>query len=207
MLLAIDPIDPEPWLTTRVVQALRRGGVAVLPTDTVYAIACGVDDPAAVEHLYEVKEMPPTKRLSLLVPDIATASRYARAIPDRVFRAMRRVLPGPYTFIFSAGSELPRVMLRKRRTVGIRIPDSPIVQSILAELGKPLFSTSVRNDDDEWVIDPADIAADLGQKVEIVVDAGLVSAEPSTVVDASGDEPVLVREGKGDVTALELFAG
>lgn len=205
MLLAIDPTDPEPWLTTRVVQALRRGGVAVVPTDTVYAIACRVDDPAAVEHLYEVKEMPATKRLSLLVPDIATASRYARAIPDRVFRAMRRVVPGPYTFIFSAGHELPRVMLRKRRTVGIRIPDSPIVQAILAELGKPLFSTSVRSEDDEWLLDPAVIAADLGQRVEITVDAGLLSAEPSTVVDATGDEPILVRAGKGDVAALELF--
>lgn len=205
MLLSIDPVEPEPWLVARAVQALRRGGLVVLPTDTVYALACLADHDGAIERMYEVKGITPAKRLSLLVADIASGSRFARAIPNRVFRAMRRVLPGPYTFIFAASSETPRVMRQARKTVGLRIPSSPIVLAVLAELGAPLLTTSVRNDADEWVLDPAAIEAELRGKVDLVVDGGLLAAEPSTIVDLTGDEPVLVREGKGDVAALELF--
>ncbi len=205
MLLSIDPVEPEPWLVARAVQALRRGGVVVLPTDTVYALACLADHDGAIERMYEIKGITPAKRLSLLVGDIAAASRFARAIPNRVFRAMRRVLPGPYTFIFPASSETPRVMRQARKTVGLRIPSSPITLAVLAELAAPLLTTSVRNDADEWVLDPAAIEAELRGKVDLVVDGGLLAAEPSTIVDLTGDEPVLVREGKGDVAALELF--
>ena len=205
MLLAIDRTEPEPWLIARVAQILRRGGVAVIPTDTVYALVCLLGDDDAVRQLYEVKHIAPAKRLSLLVGDIATASRYTRGIANPVFRAMRRVLPGPYTFIFQASPDIPRVMLHKRRTVGIRIPDSPIALALLAELGETLLSTSVRNGADEWLLDPAEIADELAGQVSVVVDAGLLAAEPSTVVDLSGVEPVLLRRGKGDVAALELF--
>jgi tRNA threonylcarbamoyl adenosine modification protein (Sua5/YciO/YrdC/YwlC family) len=204
VLLSIDPVEPEPWLVARVEQALQRGALVVLPTDTVYALACRLGDTATVERLYEVKNITPAKRLSILVEDIAAASRYTRGIPNQVFRAMRRVLPGPYTFIFQASSDVPRIMLRKRRTVGIRIPDNPILQALLASLGEPLLSTSVRNDHDEWVLDPLQIEADLGASVDLVVDGGLLTDEPSTVIDLSGDEPSLVREGKGDVDAFDL---
>jgi len=206
MLLTINPLEPEPWLLARGIQTLRRGGVVVLPTDTVYALACVLDDPSAIERLYGVKGITPAKRLSLLVADVATASRYAKGITNKVFRMMRRVLPGPYTFIFQATSEAPRIMLHKRRTVGIRIPDCPIVSAILAELPCPLLSTSVRNARDEFVLDPAEIEADLSGQVDLVVDGGPLVNEPSTVVDLSGDEPVLVRAGQGDVDALGLFA-
>lgn len=206
MLLAIDRAEPEPWLIARVAQILRRGGIAVIPTDTVYALVCVLGDEPAARRLYEVKQVDPSKRLSLLVGDIATASRYTRGIANPVFRAMKRVLPGPYTFIFQASPDIPRVMLHKRRTVGIRIPDSPIALAILEELGATLLSTSVRNAADEWLLDPAEIAAELAGKVDVVVDAGLVVAEPSTVVDLSGAEPALVRRGKGPVAALELFS-
>lgn len=205
MLLTIDPAEPEAWLVARVVQMLRRGEVAVIPTDTVYALVCRLADEAAVLRLYEVKRIAPAKRLSLLVADIATAARYTRGISNRVFRSMRRVLPGPYTFIFQASSEIPRIMLRKRRTVGIRIPDCPIALAVLAELGEPLLSTSVRNQADEWVLDPAQIEEQLGEDVTVVVDGGRLAAAPSTVVDLSGEEPVLVREGRGSVGALEMF--
>ena len=206
MLLTIDPVEPQPWLIGRAAQVLRRGGLAVLPTDTVYSIACRLADAAAIERLYEVKRIEPAKRLSILVGDIAEASRFTRGIPNPVFRAMRRVLPGPYTFIFQASSEVPRTMLHKRRTVGLRIPDAPIVLALLTELGEPLLATSVRNDRDEWVLDPAAIEAELDGLVDLVVDGGLLAAEPSTVIDLSGKEPRLVRTGKGDPSDLGLFS-
>jgi tRNA threonylcarbamoyl adenosine modification protein (Sua5/YciO/YrdC/YwlC family) len=205
VLLAIDPDEPEPWLTSRVAHVLRQGGIAVLPTDTAYAMACALDCGPAIERLYEARELPASKQLSLLVPDISTASRFARAIPNPVFRAMRRVLPGPYTFIFAAGSDLPRVMLRRRRTVGIRIPASAIVQAVLAELGAPLLSASVRSEDDQWTLDPVTIDEELRARADLVVNAGPIEVAPSTVIDASGDQPILVREGKGSIAALELF--
>lgn len=206
MLLAIDPREPEPWLVGRAAAVLRRGEVIVIPTDTVYAFACALDNSDAVERLYELKGITPAKRLSILVSDIATASRYARGLSNPVFRMMRRVLPGPYTFIFQASSEVPRIMLRKRRTVGLRLPDCPIALALLAELGTPLLTTSVRNARQELLLDPAEIAENLAGQLELVVDGGLLTNEPSTVVDLSGPEPVLLRKGKGDVDALELFA-
>lgn len=205
MLLSIDPVEPESWLIGRVAAVLKRGGLVVLPTDTVYALTCLGSDDEAIEKLYTVKRIAPAKRLSILVPDIAAAARLTRGISNSVFRTMRRVLPGPYTFIFQASGEVPRVMLRKRRTVGIRIPASPIALAILAELEAPLLATSVRNVRDEWVLDPVAIEEDLQGQADLVVDGGFLAAEPSTVVDLSGDEPVLVREGKGDVGQLELF--
>lgn len=204
MLLNIDPVQPEPWLVGRVVNTLRRSGVVVIPTDTVYALACALSDPHAVERLYEVKGITPSKRLSILVPDIATASRFTRGITNSVFRAMRRVLPGPYTFIFAASTETPRIMLRKRRTVGIRFPDNPIALAILAAFGEPLLTTSVRGSQDEFLVDPATIDDDLGSQVELVVGGGPLATEPSTIVDLSGPEPVIVRKGKGDPDALGL---
>lgn len=205
MLLNIDPEHPEPWLIARVVQALRRSGVVVLPTDTVYGLACSLDDPEAAKRLYEVKEIGPAKRLSIMVEDIATAARYTRGISNSVFRAMRRVLPGPYVFIFQASQEVPKIMLRKRRTIGVRCPAAPIVQAVLAELGCPLLTTSIQNERHEFLLDPVEIDEDLGDRVDLVVGGGTLPDEPSTVVDLTGDEPVLVRPGKGDVAALGLF--
>lgn len=205
MLLTIDPVEPESWLIARAAQALRKGGVVVVPTDTVYALACRLSDEEAVERLYGIKGITPARRLSILVRDIATASRYTRGIANPVFRAMRRVLPGPYTFIFQASNEVPRVMLHKRRTVGLRIPDSPITLALLGQLDEPLLTGSVRDDRDEWLLDPAEIEEALAGQVDLVLDGGPLTREPSTVVDLTGDEPVLVREGKGDVAALELF--
>lgn len=205
MLLTVDPREPESWLIARVANVLKRGGVVVIPTDTVYSYACLLDNPEAVERLYTAKGIAAAKRLSILVGDLATAARYAKGITTPVFRMLKRVLPGPYTFIFAATNEVPRTMLRKRRTIGIRYPDSPIALALLAQVGAPLLSSSVRNDADEWVLDPAEIEAQLGHTVDLVVDGGKLPNEPSTIVDLSGDEPVLVRQGKGEVAALELF--
>ena len=204
MLLRVDPVEPEPWLVGRVVGTLRRGGVVVVPTDSVYAMVCRLGDEKAVEKLYEVKGISAAKRLSILVDDIAAASRFTRGINNHVFRAMRRSLPGPYTLIFQASHEVPRVMLHKRRTVGLRIPDSPTVQAILGELAEPLLATSVRNSAHEVLLDPVVIEESLRGQVDLVVDGGLMTYEPSTVIDLSGPEPVLVRKGKGELAAFDL---
>ena len=205
MIIEIDPIEPEPWLVARAAEALRKGGVGIIPTDTVYGLACGISQTKAIKRVYELKDMDPKKPLAILVNDMTTVGRYAKGVTTPTFRLLKRVLPGAYTFIFEATSEVPKIMLRKRRTIGVRMPDNPITLALLDELDEPLLTTSVRTPDDQWVIEPVEVEATLDHRVDVVVDGGPLVASPSTVVDLSGDVPVLVREGKGDVETLELF--
>ncbi len=205
MLIEIDPVEPEPWLVARCVDVLVRGGVAVVPTDTVYGLACGISHPAAIKKIYQLKNLDPKKELALLIPDLQTAGRYARGISTPIFRMMKRVLPGPYTFIFKSSHEVPKLMLRKRKTIGIRMPANPIVHAILADLGEPLISTSARTPDDDFISDPLTLDDIYGSRVDLVIDGGPLDPEPSTIVDFSEDPPELVRVGKGDVGPLEIF--
>ena len=205
MIVEIDPVEPESWLIARAAEVLRKGGVAIIPTDTVYGLACGISDAKAIKRIYELKDMDPKKPLAILVNDMTTVGRYARGVTTPYYRLLKRVLPGPYTFIFEASAEVPKIMLRKRRTIGIRMPDHPITLALLAELEEPLLTTSVRTPDDQWVIEPVEVESTLDHKVDVVVDGGPLVATPSTVVDLSGPVPELVREGKGDIAELELF--
>lgn len=205
MIVEIDPAAPETWLVARAAEVLRKGGVAIIPTDTVYGLACGISHSSAIKRIYSLKDMDPKKPLAILVDDMTTVGRYARGVSTPYYRLLKRVLPGPYTFIFEASSEVPKIMLRKRRTIGIRMPDHPITLALLERLDEPLLTTSVRTPDDQWVIDPVEIESTFDARVDVVVDGGPLVASPSTVVDLSGDVPVLLREGKGDVEALELF--
>jgi tRNA threonylcarbamoyl adenosine modification protein (Sua5/YciO/YrdC/YwlC family) len=205
VIVEIDPIAPEPWLVARAAEALRRGGVAIIPTDTVYGLACGITHGKAIKRIYALKDMDSKKPLAILVGDMTTVGHYARGVTTPYFRILKRVLPGPYTFIFEATSEVPKIMLRKRRTIGIRMPDNPITLALLEALDEPLLTTSVRTPDDQWVIDPVEIESTLDHRVDVVVDGGPLLSVPSTVVDLSGADPVLVRDGKGDVETLELF--
>jgi tRNA threonylcarbamoyl adenosine modification protein (Sua5/YciO/YrdC/YwlC family) len=205
MIVQIDPGQPESWLVARSAEVLRRGGVAMIPTDTVYGLACGISHATAIKRIYQLKDMDPKKPLAILVSDMNTVGQYAKGVTTPYYRLMKRVLPGPYTFIFEASSEVPKIMLRKRRTIGVRMPDHPITLALLDQLDEPLLTTSVRTPDDHWVIDPIEVESTLDHKIDLVVDGGPLVAAGSTVVDLSGDVPVLVREGKGDVDALELF--
>ena len=205
MILEIDPLEPEPWRLARAAQVLRGGGVVVMPTDTVYGMTCGITHHEAIRRIYKLKDMDPKKPLSILVGDMSMVGRYARGVSTPAFRLLKRVLPGPYTFIFEATPEVPKIMLRKRRTVGIRMPDNPIALALLAEMGEPLLSSSIRGPEQDFVNDPEELDASLGKGVEMVIDGGILLPVPSTVVDLSGPEPVLLREGKGDVGILELF--
>jgi len=202
--IEIDPIEPEEWLIARAADVLARGGVGVIPTDTVYGLACDIGSSHAIERIYALKKLDAKKPLSILIPDLKAAGRFATNISTPAFRLMKRVLPGPFTFIFEATREVPRIMLRKRRTIGLRIPDNAIVLALLEELDRPLLTTSIRTPEDEFVNDPEEIEDRLGTRVDLVVDGGVLLPEPSTVVDFAGDEPVLVRAGKGDVSLLEL---
>lgn len=205
MIVEIDPTEPESWLVARAADVLRKGGVAIIPTDTVYGLACGISHAKAIKRIYELKNMDSKKPLAILVDDMTTVGQYAKGVTTPYYRLLKRVLPGPYTFIFEASAEVPKIMLRKRRSIGIRMPDHPITLALLAELDEPLLTTSVRTPDDHWVIEPVEVESTLDHRVDVVVDCGPLVATPSTVVDLSGDSPVLVREGKGSVEALELF--
>ncbi len=206
MFVQIDPTEPESWLIARAAQVLKRGGVGVIPTDTVYGLACCISQDEAIRKVYDLKGLDPKKPLSILVADLRIAGQYARGISTPNYRMMRRVLPGPYTFICRATEEVPKIMLRKRKTIGIRIPDTPIVLALLEELGEPLITTSVRTPDDQILNEPTELENRFGSKIDLLIDGGPLLPEPSTVVDITGPDPVLVREGRGDVDALELVA-
>ncbi len=205
MLLQIDPRDPEPWLLAQAAKVLRRGGVAVIPTDTVYGLACCLSASKAVRRIYELKNLDPKKPLSILVSGVAEIDPYTRGFSRSTFRMMKRVLPGPYTFVFEASREIPKIMLRKRKTVGIRVPDNAIVLALLEALNEPLITTSVRTSTEEWIFDPTLLETELGDRIDLVLDGGMLLPDPSTVIDLSQREPLLLREGKGDVGELGLF--
>jgi tRNA threonylcarbamoyl adenosine modification protein (Sua5/YciO/YrdC/YwlC family) len=205
VLVEIDPNEPQSWLIGQVADQIRKGGVVVVPTDTVYGLACTIGSSEAIHRIYDLKKMDAKKPLSILVGDMESVGRYARGVTTPAFRVMKRVLPGPYTFIFQASSEVPKIMLRKRRTIGIRMPDDPITGALLGELHEPMLTTSIRNPDDDFLNDPNEIESRFGPQVDVVIDGGRRLPLPSTVVDLSGNEPILLREGKGDVDALQLF--
>jgi tRNA threonylcarbamoyl adenosine modification protein (Sua5/YciO/YrdC/YwlC family) len=205
MILEIDPVEPEPWLLARAAQVLRGGGIVVMPTDTVYGLTCGITHHDAIRRIYKLKDMDPKKPLSVLVSDMSMVGRFAKGVSTPAYRLLKRVLPGPYTFIFEASPEVPKIMLRKRRTIGIRMPDNPIALALLEEMGEPLLSSSIRDPEHDFVNNPDEIERSLGSDVEMVIDGGILLPVPSTVVDLSDDEPTLIRDGKGDVDTLELF--
>ena len=205
MIVEIDPEQPQDWLLARAADTLRSGGVVVMPTDTVYAMTCRMSDHDAIKRVYALKDMDSKKPLSILVADMTTVGQYARGVSTPVFRMMKRVFPGAYTFVFLAGPDVPKIMLRKRKTIGIRMPDHPIPLQIVTRLDEPLLSTSIRNPDDDFVNDPLEIDDRFGSRLDMVIDGGKLAPTPSTVVDFSVDPPELLRAGKGDVNALEMF--
>lgn len=179
---------------------LESGSNVIFPTDTIYGLAAAVDQRAAVERLYRLRKLDRTKPLSLVCAGLGDVARFA-VVDNECFRTMKRVLPGPYTFILRATKEAPRLGQSKRKTVGIRVPDHPVAQALVAALGSPLLSTSSLGGD--GLSDPVELAeAYAGTEVSLVLDAGILKGNPSTIVDWSGDEPEVVREGAGPVDAL-----
>jgi len=199
MLLQINADNPEPRKIERAVEILRRGGVIAYPTDTVYGLGCDITNRAAVESIYRMKKMHEGQLLSFVCPDLSTVARYG-VVQDYAYRILRRLLPGPYTFILQATREVPKVLRLNRKTVGIRMPEHAVALALTQALGGPVASTSA-SIDGEILIDPREIEERF-PSLGLVLDAEGVGLTPSTITDLSGDAPAVVREGAGKVDFL-----
>ncbi len=200
-ILVIDPEHPQPRLIEKAVGVLSSGGLLALPTDTYYGLGCDLFDKRAIERIYQLKQLPRTHELSFLCADLAEISRYA-IVENAAYRVLRRKTPGPCTFVLPATRLVPDLVLRRQKTVGIRVPQSPIVLEIVKKLSHPVISTSAATPEGEVLIDPKDIKEKLGHGLELILDGGYKPNEPSTVIDLTGPEPVVVRQGKGDAQDL-----
>lgn len=198
MLIKIYPENPNSKEIAKVVEMLRNGGIVIYPTDTLYALGCDALNVRAVEKVCAYKGINPQKNnLSIICPDLSNISEFAK-VSTPMFKLMRRNLPGAFTFILPTTQSLPKIF-KNKKTVGIRVPDNVIVREIAEQLGNPLLSTSIKDEDDlvEYTTDPELIHEKWGNFAELIIDGGYGEIEPSTIVDCTGDEPEIVRQGKG----------
>lgn len=199
-LLRIHPVNPEGRKIAAVAEVLKKGGIVVYPTDSVYGIGCDLLNKKGVERLCRLLNIKPQKLdLSFICSDISQISVYARRIETPVFKILKKSLPGPFTFILEASSEVPRILSANKKTVGVRIPDHAVPQMIVHALGNPLISASIKNEDAirEYTTDPGEMFEDLKHQVDIVIDSGAGGNIPSTVVDCTSGIPELIRQGLG----------
>ncbi len=202
VLLNINPDNPQMRHIQRIVECLRGGGVIIYPTDTVYGMGCDINNRKAVEQVCRLKGIKPEKaNLSIMCNDLSQMSEYAVQLDNRLFKMMKKALPGPYTIILKANNSVPKLFKNNKRTIGIRIPNNNIVRTIVEELGNPILTTSLKTDDEiiEHPNDPFDINEQYQKTVDIIIDGGLGGIEGSTIVDCTGNEPEIIREGAGDV--------
>lgn len=192
--------DPYPArkAVNMAVDVLKRGGVVIYPTDTTYGLGCDIFNKDAIERVYRIKRMAKHKPLSFICANLKDISRYCQ-VSNYAYQMMRRLLPGPYTFILSATKTVPKLMITKRKTVGIRVPDNEICVEIVAALGNPIITTSANVEDEEIMSEPDEIEEKFGADVDLIIDAGPLPSLLSSVVDLIDDNPVVVREGMGDV--------
>lgn len=198
-ILQLHPEHPQKRHVDRVVESLHRGGVIVYPTDTVYGLGCDIFNRKAINRIYQIKQAPAGKPLSFVCSDLKDLARYAKNISNAAYRMMKRLLPGPYTFILEASRDVPKFMIGKRRTVGIRVPDNRICLEIVRALGRPVLSTSVVAAEDGIAMnDVESIASRFGGAVDVIADGGVIVSTPSTVVDLTGEEPEILRASAGE---------
>jgi tRNA threonylcarbamoyl adenosine modification protein (Sua5/YciO/YrdC/YwlC family) len=197
MLLSINVDHPEPRKIQRAVQVLSDGGVIAYPTDTVYGLGCDLTNRHAVERLYAIKGMPRTHPLAFVCPDLSDIARYA-IVENQVYRVLRRLLPGPYTFILTATREVPKIVQMKRKSVGIRVPGSEVARALARELGRPIISSTAARPGEDPFVDPAEID-DAFPGLALVLDGGAGGMVPTTVVDLTTSPPEIVRHGAGSI--------
>jgi len=201
LILKIHPEHPETKKIERVVEILKSGGVLVYPTDTIYGLGCDIFNKSAVEKIYKLKGRDRKKPLSIICSDIKEAAKYA-IIQDYAYRLMKKTLPGPYTFVLKARSEIPKTFLPKNRTVGIRIPKNQICLEIAKKLENPIITTSLNISGQKVMTSPNELSKELANKIDIIIDVGELPQQPSSIIDLSEDSPIILREGLGD---LSLF--
>ena len=207
MLLHLHPVNPQPRNIRTIVECLLDGGVIIYPTDTIYGLGCDIFQHKAIERICRIKQVDPAKaQLSFICHDLSDLSNYTKSISTPLYRLLKNYLPGPYTFILPASKQVPKILKSRKDTIGLRIPDNLIARSLVKELGHPILSSSLPGDFGvhapesplvEEYTDPEMIEEKFKNLVDIVIDGGIGGVLPSTVVDCTGDEPVVIRKGLG----------
>ncbi len=198
--LSIHPLNPEPRKINRVVEVLQKGGIIIYPTDTIYGIGCDLTNKRAVEHLCVIEKIKPQKmNLSFICNDLSHISQYVKRIDTPVFKVLKKLLPGPFTFIFESNTNVPKILGINKKTVGIRIPNHPIPLEIVKLLGNPLITSSIKDDDEikEYTTDPEEIYEDFKNKVDLIINGGQGGNIPSTIINFTDGEPIVQRQGLG----------
>jgi tRNA threonylcarbamoyl adenosine modification protein (Sua5/YciO/YrdC/YwlC family) len=201
MYFSINSQNPQMRLIRKAIEILQDGGIIIYPTDTVYGMGCELYNKKGIEKIYEIKRRSKKQPLSFVCADLKDISRYAR-VSDYAYKTMKRLLPGPYTFILEASRLVPKIILPKRHTTGIRVPDNQICLSLVGELGHPIISTSVTVEDGEVLSNPLEIRERFEHRVDLIIDGGILVSEPSSVISLVDDSIEIVRVGKGDVSTL-----
>jgi len=201
MYFSINSQNPQMRLIRKATEILQDGGIIIYPTDTVYGMGCDLYNKRGIEKIYEIKRRSKKQPLSFVCADLKDISRYAR-VSDYAYKTMKRLLPGPYTFILEASRLVPKIILPKRQTTGIRVPDNQICLSLVGELGHPIISTSVTVEDGEVLSNPLEIRERFEHCVDCIIDGGTLVSEPSSVISLVDDSIEIIRVGKGDVSTL-----
>jgi tRNA threonylcarbamoyl adenosine modification protein (Sua5/YciO/YrdC/YwlC family) len=201
----IHPDNPQPRLIKQAAQIVGAGGIVALPTDSAYALVCRLDDKSAVEKLRRIRGVDEKHHLTLLVRDLSEVAQYAR-VDNTQYRLLKATMPGPYTVILEATRELPRRLSHpSRKTIGLRVPENKITLALLEELGEPLIGTTLQlPGDDHMLSDPDEVRERLEKQIELIIDGGAGMLEATTIIDLTGPEPELIREGRGDPAAFGL---
>lgn len=200
MLLEINPINPQQRLIDRAVKMLKSGAIICYPTDTGYGIGCDLFNNKSLKSIMQLKRRPKQKPFSFMCSDLTDISHYAH-VSNTAYRLLKKNLPGPYTFVLPGTKLVPKVMATKQKTVGIRVPTHPIARLLLETLGNPIVNTSVQLDDDDAILaEPFEIEEYIGNRIDLIIDAGSIYPDPSSLIDLTSDYPEILREGKGDVT-------
>lgn len=199
MLLHVHPENPQPRQIKTIVDCLQSGGIIIYPTDTIYGLGCDIFQHKAIERICRIKNVDPQKaQLSFICNDLSDLSTYTKQISTPVYRMLKQYLPGPYTFILPASREVPKILKSKKDTIGLRVPDNKIACAIIRELGHPILSASLPGEMVEEYTDPEYMHDNFKKLVDLVVDGGIGGMVPSTIVDCTEDEPVVLREGLGE---------
>ncbi|WP_293743098.1 L-threonylcarbamoyladenylate synthase [uncultured Pedobacter sp.] len=202
MLIKIYPENPNERAIEQVVEVLKKGGLIIYPTDTIYGLGCDITNPKAIEKICRIRGIKPEKaNFSFICHDLKHIADYIKPIDNTTFRVLKKALPGPFTFIFNANNNVPKLLSSNKKTVGIRVPDNNIARCIVKELGNPILSTSIKDDDDviEYSTDPELIHEKYENLVDLVIDGGYGDNEASTVIDCTTGEFEIIREGKGNI--------